>query len=487
MALDKVLSSANGAGSHIRHLSEPEEPNKRPKTNLGDSKRDENKPFRFAQHRNVLPRPLHTVSSQSQSQSHLQFPTSASLSKRLAKHGKNTRNLTIFPPAYTDQHALGIRSAPLNSGFRQQQQQQQQQQPQQPQQQQPHTAYFHPPQQPPSTAGRSNGSTLLQPGHTLAPLLSPRAPVRFHKDADKGFPPSPRKQEFAIPPIVPSQQQPTHHSATFQHQSQPQQAQQYVSSPSLYGYQGKSSSGPGSGPGTGSGSGPGTGSGSGSGSTSGSGSGSTSALLPTTAAAVPLPPQTPTTTTFAALQRQQFLQPFEHLFDTIETTRTLKTTLDDQIRRSSSLMQTLQASSTTIEGLIRNQIKEAHKETTARFHDTINDILKRLDALENTNAPNTSEPPTHSSTAPIPSSPLSTSTAEPMAESSSEPNPHIHLHTHTHAHVPEPTTPAKINRDHLRSPPTIVRSQNEIGPDEYQNMLNALRERLDRLERQLEV
>lgn len=56
-------------------------------------------------------------------------------------------------------------------------------------------------------------------------------------------------------------------------------------------------------------------------------------------------------------KKQQYLQPFEQLFDSIETTRALKTTLDDQIRKSMSLIQTLQASTSMIEGIVRNQVQ----------------------------------------------------------------------------------------------------------------------------------
>ncbi|KAF7721829.1 hypothetical protein EC973_004092 [Apophysomyces ossiformis] len=311
MALDKVLSS-NGAGSpHVLRSGSAEHPNKRQKLPL-------------------LPKPSHTVSSQSL----LPTPPSSLLAKRLGtKQGKHTRNLTIFAPSYTEQHHLGIRSAPLNSNFNKQ----------------PSTStYPHPLSKAP-----------------LAPLLSPSS--------------SPRKQEFAIPPIVPSQQH--------QRPCRP-------------------------------------------------------------ATAVPtLPPKTPTTTSFGALQRQQFLQPFDHLFDTIETTRTLKSTLDDQIRRSSSLIQTLQASSTTIEGLVRNQIKEAME----GFEDTLESVFKRIEALEVAMG---KSPPKKSA-----SKPTTTST----------------------------TTGATSTTNGLRSPPTIVRSQNDIAPQEYQSMLNTLRERLDRLESQLDA
>jgi BMFP domain-containing protein YqiC len=168
--------------------------------------------------------------------------------------------------------------------------------------------------------------------------------------------------------------------------------------------------------------------------------------IATTAASVPLPPKTPTTTSFAALQRQQYLQPFEHLFDTMETTRTLKATLDDQIRRSSSLMQTLQASATTLEGLIRNQIKEAQWEMMAQAEQKLEALIKRVDTLEGHASP----------------------TREDKAAA-------------------EDLVALSEKSYELQKPPTIVRSQNDIGPQEYYNMLNTLRDRLDRLERQIEA
>lgn len=164
--------------------------------------------------------------------------------------------------------------------------------------------------------------------------------------------------------------------------------------------------------------------------------------LPTTASAAPMPPKTPTTNSHAGLQRQQFMQPFEHLFDTIETTRTLKTTLDDQIRRSSTLMQTLQASSTTIESLVRNQIKEAQKEILNRMDDNLENLFNRISVLERR------------------------SNIETQIESTA--------------------VQQQQKQQKLISPPTIVKSQNDIGPNEYHDMLNTLRERLDKLERQLE-
>ncbi|KAI8138312.1 hypothetical protein BJV82DRAFT_583021 [Fennellomyces sp. T-0311] len=314
--------------------------------------------------RNVLPKPMHTVSSQSSS-----GPSTLFSKRLLSKQGKNARNLTIFAPSYSNQPALGIRSAPLNSNFFQQQQQQP------PGQQQPPTTSHQLRQQhhPPTTANGQQGhkgyyqyaqapSTslpqssqpprmgMLHPGHTLAPLLSPRAPLPSQRENQRLSPRN--RQEFAIPPIVPSQQQPplsAHPSSSYHHT--------YMASPM---YQRNTNS------------------------TSNNCNNQpqqpATAALPTTASAVPLPPQTPTTN--GSLQRQQFLQPFEHLFETIETSRTLKSTLDDQIRRSSTLMQTLQASSTTIEGLVRNQIKEAQKEMMVEMDAAFESILGRIEKLE---------------------------------------------------------------------------------------------------------
>lgn len=417
----------------------------------------------------MLPKPVHTVSSQSQVSSSngnttpsttSSGPTingtrapSSLLSKRLlSKQGKNARNLTIFAPSYNGQ--LGIRSAPLNSNFFQQQGQPSTSHPHHPQQQAHAThqqqslhpssrqqqggGYYYPPQ---ATTQNGPRTSLLHPGHhhqqSLAPLLSP-----LTARAAAGRDHSPHKQEFAIPPIVPSQQQPpmTAHPSSYHHHyaaspmyNQQQQQQQRSLHP---GY------------------------------TNGTNTTSSREAPPP-----PMPPQTPTTTTAAAtansssLQRQQFLQPFEQLFETIETTRTLKSTLDEQIRRSSTLMQTLQASSTTIEGLVRNQIKEAQKELMVELDGALESILGRIEKLEQ-------------------------SAGKDIEAASSGEQETSTMHSSEQQHTPAPA-PAlqqpKENGVHtLQSPPTIVRSQNDIGPHEYHDLLDALRERLERLERQFD-
>ncbi|KAK4521632.1 uncharacterized protein ATC70_004162 [Mucor velutinosus] len=111
-------------------------------------------------------------------------------------------------------------------------------------------------------------------------------------------------------------------------------------------------------------------------------------------ATVPYFPRTPTTTTThppatapttsspsasSLPQKQKFLQPFEFLYDHIEQTRTLKTTLDDQIRRSSSLMQTLQSSGTMVESLVRRQVRDM---VDQKFESKLKECIERISRLE---------------------------------------------------------------------------------------------------------
>lgn len=93
--------------------------------------------------------------------------------------------------------------------------------------------------------------------------------------------------------------------------------------------------------------------------------------------ATPPPPPPPQTSVLT--QKQKFLQPFEYLYDHIEQTRVLKTSLDDQIRRSSSLMQTLQSSGTMVESIVRRQIRDMLDE---KFETKLRECTERIARLE---------------------------------------------------------------------------------------------------------
>ncbi|CAO3613936.1 unnamed protein product [Cunninghamella blakesleeana] len=531
MSLGKVLWS-NGQGS--------QSPATRPHPD--DDSTTSNKKQRTE--RKVLPKPAHTVSSQQVGTQHSYPNALNTLANRhgqtlLAKRqGKNSRHLTIFAPSYADHLSVAIRSAPLNSNFRNGQQPlppgtstlpSQANPPYSQHQPHPHQPlhpshpshgqnHSHPPntsttaashsmtvatsnslhpsyhtslRQPPKTA------TTLQPGHTLAPLLSPRAaPVlssqhhghsshhHHHHPQASGHHhlhhPEPKttggaigKQEFAIPPIVPSQQQPPHtahpHNASSSSFGRPHSTSHgYSSKNSKLDSQSNNNNNNNNSNNSNNNnnnSSSNSNSGNGNSNNNNNNNNTSGSSLPLTAAAAVMPPQTPTTFSFAALQRQQFLQPFEQLFDTIETTRTLKTTLDDQIRRSSTLLQTLQASSTTVEALIRSQIKEVQKDVMNRMDDLMDSMMKRITQLETRLEPNEEEHPHESSSQP--------SSLYPRKGTSPPP------------HSSELNGSGSMHPSHLKSPPTIVRSQNDIGTSEYQSVLNTLRERLDRLEKSI--
>ncbi|KAI8988601.1 hypothetical protein BDF20DRAFT_911051 [Mycotypha africana] len=376
----------------------------------------------------ILPKPLHTVSSQ-------KMPTL--LAKRLgtnnntsSSHNKNTRNLTIYAPSYGEQFQnSSIKSAPLNqSYFRQQVHNRYYQQ-------QSHHHQPHPLSQ----------ATLISP----ATSTTTNTPTTANTTTMTTNPVT----DFAVPPIVPSQHQPPHtaHPGSIHHPHHPfpPQSPQYSSSAFIHGHGYPHHYHP---------------------------------LHPPPTAPLPPPSFTSNSNNTPAsnnkLQKQQFMQPFEHLFDTIESTRTLKSTLDDQIRRSSTLIQTLQASSSTIEGLIKNQIKEVQKEVVHRMETSVDKLFRRINALEKrmqTGIYDTMETENGNSMEVVEEEAKNTEgsvTVEDNKKTISESSPSNFKQQQ-----------AQI-RD-LVNPPTIVKSQNDIGPNEYRHMLDILRERLDKLERQL--
>lgn len=301
-------------------------------------------------HPQLLPRP----SNQS---------ASTLLSKRFTqKSNKNARNLTIYTPSYAEQYALGIKSAPLHAT---------------------HQTSAHN-----NNPHKASTDSLhpRQAHHTLAPLLSPRAPIVASQSgmrslvnpdnmgpksaANAGHFPSihnsttssPRKSEFPIPPVVPSQQ--------LQHY------QNVVPIPSLYGPKSARST------------------------SDHTPNGVPTTSTPGTAAAANMPPKTPTTTSFASLQKQTFLQPFEHLFENIEITRTLKSTLDDQVRRSSSLLQSLQSHNSMVENMVKSHMKEIQKEISEKIDQKFDEIIQRISSLEGTSSSYQRSPSSSSSASP---------------------------------------------------------------------------------------
>lgn len=60
--------------------------------------------------------------------------------------------------------------------------------------------------------------------------------------------------------------------------------------------------------------------------------------------------------------KESFIHLFDSFYDTVADTRSLKTTLEDQIRKTTTLLQTLQASGSMIESLVRGHFREMQRE-----------------------------------------------------------------------------------------------------------------------------
>ncbi|KAF9965305.1 hypothetical protein BGZ70_005086 [Mortierella alpina] len=97
----------------------------------------------------------------------------------------------------------------------------------------------------------------------------------------------------------------------------------------------------------------------------------------------PLPsPSMYPSTPFHSNPKHMFMDTVSNLFDSVDSSRSLKYTLEEQIRKSAQLLQTLQASGTMIENLVRGQFKELEKGVIERFESDIEHLTARVRQLE---------------------------------------------------------------------------------------------------------
>ncbi|KAF9993599.1 hypothetical protein BGZ79_001714 [Entomortierella chlamydospora] len=97
----------------------------------------------------------------------------------------------------------------------------------------------------------------------------------------------------------------------------------------------------------------------------------------------PLPsPSMYPSTPFLSNPKHLFIETVSNLFDSVDSNRSLKYTLEEQIRKSAQLLQTLQASGTMIENLVRGQFKELEKGVIERFESEIEHLNARVQQLE---------------------------------------------------------------------------------------------------------
>ncbi|KAF9303814.1 hypothetical protein BGZ91_009045, partial [Linnemannia elongata] len=82
------------------------------------------------------------------------------------------------------------------------------------------------------------------------------------------------------------------------------------------------------------------------------------------------------------MSKHHFMETVSNLFDSVDSSRSLKHTLEEQIRKSAQLLQTLQSSGTMIESLVRGQFKELEKGVLEKFESELDHLSARVRQLE---------------------------------------------------------------------------------------------------------
>ncbi|KAF9920584.1 hypothetical protein FBU30_009561 [Linnemannia zychae] len=199
--------------------------------------------------------------------------------------------------------------------------------------------------------------------------------------------------------------------------------------------------------------------------------------------------------------KHMFLETVSNLYDSVDSSRSLKYTLEEQIRKSAQLLQTLQASGTMIENLVRGQFKELEKGVIERFESEIEHLNARVRQLEehqgltppprkpksSTVSNATATPPTSkgaSGTTAGAGTSVSVSGASPMDAvelTASSPTP-PHLGNSSPKNGTLPTPPFNKNQDTS----TAMEVEDEEKPEskiEYGATFKSLGERVDNLEK----
>lgn len=206
-----------------------------------------------------------------------------------------------------------------------------------------------------------------------------------------------------------------------------------------------------------------------------------------------------------------FIETVSNLFDSVDSSRSLKYTLEEQIRKSAQLLQTLQASGTMIENLVRGQFKELERGVIERFEgeiDHLNARVRQLEEHQGLTPPPRKPKLTSNSTATPPSSKgatgtgtgagagagsgasapssLSSSTSGPapmdaVEQTESSPTP-PHAGSSSPKHGTLPTPPFNKNQDTSSAMEVEDEGRTEARPD-YNTTFKALGDRVDNLER----
>jgi polyhydroxyalkanoate synthesis regulator phasin len=197
-------------------------------------------------------------------------------------------------------------------------------------------------------------------------------------------------------------------------------------------------------------------------------------------------------TPFHSNPKQHFMETVSTLFDSVDSSRNLKFTLEEQIRKSAQLLQTLQSSGTMIENLVRGQFKELEKGVIERFEGEIEHLSARVRQLEE-----------HQGLAPPPRKPRTNTSVAPPASNSTPPSSAMTgvtlTSTGSSAASAAPANDSSKDRSPASSSPSsgtlptppLTKAQDsamEIEQDEaqdgteYQSSVQKLQERIETLE-----
>ncbi|KFH66989.1 hypothetical protein MVEG_07513 [Podila verticillata NRRL 6337] len=184
-----------------------------------------------------------------------------------------------------------------------------------------------------------------------------------------------------------------------------------------------------------------------------------------------------------------FMETISGLYDSVDSTKSLKYTLEEQIRKSAQLLQTLQASGTMIESLVRGQFKELEKGVIERFENELEHLAVRVKALEEHQGLTTPPVPKKAPRAQAPSSSAMTGVTSTAAASGSSSSP---TKVGNNGTLPTPplsktqeeelssstASPMEVEDDESTTPP-----REKAHSTEYHSSVKKLQERVADLEK----
>ncbi|ORX94076.1 hypothetical protein K493DRAFT_408116 [Basidiobolus meristosporus CBS 931.73] len=175
--------------------------------------------------------------------------------------------------------------------------------------------------------------------------------------------------------------------------------------------------------------------------------------------------------------KQQFMMLFESLYDNVDSARGLKAQLEDQIRKSTTLLQTLQASGPMIEGLVRSHFRDMQGQFIEKYDSSIEDIVRRLDRIE--------ERQLHIDQQRSKNVNRAENTEDPRSKSQ---QPDVETEVPTELPSPPPilSHPRLDKEGHLTK---VVKSQglsSDMKTRDYEEMIKGLVDRLETLERKID-